>query len=367
MTVTDTMLDEMRQWYRNHWTTSSPAANGHYLYFARFKSREHIIYGMDDPQKRYLLLLQACAAFKPKPAARDVSQSFRNFLKSRLTADLKGKAWDDHVSNYVLDVESSDVAWDAQGKSRLERTPRPVSAGNPDATTREASRKSFTQKYETSHFGLQKAPSVLSGIQKNQPEVDDIWQLTGHEYALDLKSYVVRRACKYLLYDSNAAGKTVVYALDDLNLQAVADRLWLVDANDGSAIQFKTRVDAASSAGFRKVPVCTTELRELFRSWDHFGGRLTSTEKRVEFMRGFVPAPPPWETSDQAVWAAYAERLTDKWFSKLPPLVQTTKKALADNVKSRRRGSDFKGAIDAYHALGIGEFKSNSRALPVSA
>ena len=201
MDIDNTCLVAIRNWYQSHWA-ARPLAIDHYLTYARWWPAEHIIYGMDDPQKKYLTLLQACQVFKPKPKQRDPASAFRNFAASRLGADMNGKAWDEHVSNYVLDVTIADVHWDPAYQPWLERRGRAVSGHDVSASLREKARSDFTDDYEGSHYGLGRATKLVGGIQKNDPAIKsqtDVDGLSDHDHALDLKGYVVRRACKYLI------------------------------------------------------------------------------------------------------------------------------------------------------------------------
>lgn len=364
MEINDATLNAIQTWYAAH-RNSSTAGRSHYLHYARFRTADHVIYGMDDPQTSYLALMRLTELFKP-PAKGNAAQKFRRFIESKLGFYKDGKAWDPHVSNFVLDVEPQDVDLDFndQDLPLLKRSDRPTATDKERA--REAQRKAFTTRYEDSHFGLKHAgvTCALSGAQKNRPEVEDIYDMnyTYAQFKADMKSYAVRRACKFLMYDAISEGKTVVYALDDLNLSAVADRKWLVET--GGSISFKTRDQAIASTGFKKVPVCTTEIRELFRCWDYFSGSLKSGLPRVQFMRDFEAVRPPWELQDQRGWSGYAVYLTAKWFENLPDTVQSSRKALRDSVKTLHDGGQYDKAIQAYHGLGIGDFKRADRALP---
>lgn len=114
---------------------------------------------------------------------------------------------------------------------------------------------------------------------------------------------MVRRSCKFLLYDAIRGGQRVVYLLDDLDLSMVAYR------SSKSGIPDEARIGTGPSEG--KVPVCTTELREIFRNWDYFAAHLT-------FFCHFVACDPPWQGTPQREmpWARYAahraEQLLDE-------------------------------------------------------
>jgi hypothetical protein len=103
-----------------------------------------------------------------------------------------------------------------------------------------------------------------------------------------LKDFAIRRACKFLIYDSIAQGKKIAYLLDDLDMAMVAYMM------EGSKIPEFARIQDGASEG--KVPVCTTEIREIFRRWDYLKGK-------VQFFRELSKCAPPWEDP----------RYMDKW------------------------------------------------------
>jgi hypothetical protein len=110
--------------------------------------------------------------------------------------------------------------------------------------------------------------------------------------------YAIRRSCKFLLYDSISKGKNVAYLLDDLDLDKVA---YLVVDN---TIPDSARIVGGPSDG--KVPICSTEIRELFRNWD-------SLCHYVKFFEKMYACKAPWERSEFfAKWAAYAKHRAEK-------------------------------------------------------
>ena len=95
-----------------------------------------------------------------------------------------------------------------------------------------------------------------------------------------LKDFTVRRACKFLIYDSIRQGKKIAYLLDDLGMDMVAF------VKEGGQIPDSARIKDGASEG--KVPVCSTEIREIFRRWDFLKGK-------VQFFRELTKCAPPWE------------------------------------------------------------------------
>jgi hypothetical protein len=114
--------------------------------------------------------------------------------------------------------------------------------------------------------------------------------------------FAIRRACKFLLYDAIRQGKRVAYLLDCLDLNKVA---YLVQ---GGSVPNEARIEEGDSEG--KVPVCSTELREIFRNWDYF-------KKYLRFYMRFRECDPPWaeKYGKSAEWARYAAHRSKKILS----------------------------------------------------
>jgi len=205
-------------------------------------------------------------------------------------------------------------------------------------TSRE--RLDFFNRLSASDYSIHAASSrqLAGGIEKERRGAGALVgqqnRFEANNY-LDLRGYAVRRACKYLLYDTIGVSREdkghVHYALDGITLADVAGRTHR----------------ALDSTTF-KVPVCTSELRELFRMWAFFRDDVT-------FYANFAKANPPWETSDQETWARYALARTRKMAARL---TTTEQQAVADAVQASR----WKQAIDAYHA--IPAYKVQSKGLP---
>nr|WP_294976428.1 hypothetical protein [uncultured Pseudomonas sp.] len=96
----------------------------------------------------------------------------------------------------------------------------------------------------------------------------------------------IRRASKFgvSFFSSNT---TLFYVLDGIDMAAVANK---------TVIQ-------------NKVPICTSELRYIFRNWYYFKERGT-----LIFLRKFQRCQAPWE-ENPALWAAYAEAVVGKYLA----------------------------------------------------
>lgn len=121
---------------------------------------------------------------------------------------------------------------------------------------------------------------------------------------------MIRRSCKFLLYDAIRQGRRVVYLLDDLDLDKVAY------LSGKSGIPDDARIVGGPSDG--KVPICTTEIREIFRNWDYFRAYL-------KFFKDFREAAPPWAAvhGKEREWAAYANHRARALLSSTHPLSTT--------------------------------------------
>lgn len=360
MNISDGMLDTMRNWYLRAWNSEGPFGD-HYLHYAKHRRGSHVIYGMDDPQQSYLALAVLCDGFRP--GRRNPEETFRRFAEKAtkrkiIFSDKLFKQDYDLVSNYVLDVDNSDI--DLSGKPSLERSPRTDSRAR-RFSDRETARQDFTDRYTSSYYGIRNADpgQLLAGAKKSDAKA------TKYSISKLMYGYAIRRACKFLMYESIEMGRTIVYALDDLNLTAVAKMQW-AHGRRGAPVQFADFEDAKKIKGFNKVPVCTTEIRELFRAWDYFSGySCNGGYPHVVFMRNFEPCRPPWETGDQTDWAEYAVYHADKWVGTNPGVAESVHyKVLKRKADGGITLSNAASIIRAYHSLGIGAALRGDRELP---
>lgn len=107
----------------------------------------------------------------------------------------------------------------------------------------------------------------------------------------------VRRSCKFGIefVTQKLAGK-IHYVLDGMNLEAVT-----------------TKARITNTSGYQKIPICTSELRFLFRNWNKFRGR-----GKVIFWENFDHALPPWNRPTYAAnWKAYGLSRLEKYWTKI--------------------------------------------------
>jgi len=186
----------------------------------------------------------------------------------------------------------------------------------------------FFESFDASRFSLTGLTyaKLVQGARKHDETLSLRPKLRDYAVLNLIRLYAVRRACKFLLYDAIAANCTIRYVLDDLNLEIAARRV---------------RVDG-------KVPVCTSELREIFRKWDFFRGKVT-------FYRSFYKVAPPWEapTANASAiegWAMYAGQRANKVLSGDLSHVPDAQITLLERVIGHIMAGRYPQAIATYHA-----------------
>jgi hypothetical protein len=263
--------------------TRNPPA-GHFFSFAAWNP---LIYGADGPQRIYLdLLLQWYGS--------DEERHVERFTKANHP----------FVSNYFID-------WTDQGRvsnSGLERDAHTLwDVHDPAVVKQEQYRQSFAYRFNASKSRLgplapdalaqdqARTTKIIKGIGKDNPALNPtLGDLRQGGFAHQIKQFAVRRACKFLIYEGIKNKRVVAYALDDLNLDEVAN---------------KTPRELDGNPGRFKVPVCTSELREVFRRWDY-------CSQWVGFFEDLHRVNPPWHRdrnhNELQGWAQYASARASK-------------------------------------------------------
>ena len=248
-------------------------------------------------------------------------------------------------SNVLIDFKASPPGQAHRSKLELQyQGPRRWQATTITAqlTEDDGRRRGFYDRLSASDYSVARAsPAQLRrGADKERAGAGQAIEADGQfspNHYLDLRGYAVRRACKFLLYDTvgdDVENKGHVhYALDGMNLTEVAGAR-------------HRPLDHVTS----KVPVCTSELRELFRMWPYF-------KDDVSFYRTYTKVAPPWEAADTDVWAAYAGRRAERaWRDRR--VDERTYRSVADAVTANQ----WVQAIQAYHAIPARNLQS--KALP---
>ncbi|PHQ80559.1 MAG: hypothetical protein COB66_04505 [Coxiella sp. (in: Bacteria)] len=151
-----------------------------------------------------------------------------------------------------------------------------------------------------------------------------------------------RRACKSMLETAFSTNQPVVYALDGLNLLLVANR---------------GRVTFEGDISKYKVPICTSEIRFLFREWDKYQGT-------VGFYHKLTVRETPWgpNRAPKALqaWASYALHLLHKLIMTIPERLSTSEAQVNEIIDSFTKG-DWLNVINGYHQLEPSKLRFESK------
>lgn len=276
-----------------------------------------MLYGTGTAQLTYLAILDAVAEVM---MGQRESVTHRRYLYRR--AQISGKKEIlPNVSNYWIQFDRDSVRPWATGQ---EDGPVEMRAGQfPTVTSRD-----FFDRFNDSPWSLsgEVMAKLAQGAKKHRSDAPDLLDPRVGAVKDLLRQFAVRRACKFLIYDAIQRHHSIRYVLDDLNLEMAATRARKDD----------------------KVPVCTSELRELFRNWD-------GTRDWVTFYLDLTQVPPPWEAptgSPAAVqaWGNYAAHRANKVLSgnmdRIPQHVLDHLEACVDHALAGRHPQ----AIREYHA-----------------
>lgn len=291
---------------------------GHFLQFAAWRP---LIYGADGPQRLYLnLLLQWFGDNNERDVERFPKADYAN------------------VSNYYID-------WSTQASvevSGLERPTRTLWDTDEHEARQEHARRDFVNRFNASHSRLgdlkpqslaqdpQRGQRLISGVRKDNNTLHPTTDALTTVVRGAVRQFAVRRACKFLIYDAIRQRRVITYALDDLVLQDVVD---------------KTAFELETQPGRFKVPVCTSELRELFRRWD-------ACWEWVRFFRGLHLVDAPWLPSNglDAVrgWSGYAAARATKLADRIG--AQHPQYNALRQVRTLHDQAHYENAISAFHA-----------------
>jgi hypothetical protein len=236
-------------------------------FWETFKPGTDLIYGIGEQIDRYIVAYdtqkaapetltqqERDAAYKKKSENYYAINTFNVHLTN---ADYKTKAAPEQVA-YIDAIKKSPLKTYYSDTMNVDKVTGPKLAG-----------------YRKSNVGL-------------NPRSPDAVRAAAHDWA-------IRRSCKFgIEYATKTLGGTVHYVLDGMDLKAIAA--------PSSAMRLKT-----NSAGFTKIPICTSELRFLFRNWQGMSN--------VTFWENFDVATPPWKRPGlEDDWKAYAiDRIVKYW------------------------------------------------------
>jgi hypothetical protein len=183
-------------------------------------------------------------------------------------------------------------------------------------------------------------PASSKAFRKDNPSLNPtLGDLQGGGFSDQIRQFAVRRACKFLIYEGIRNGRVVAYALDDLNLDEVVN---------------KTARELDAPGRF-KLPVCTSELREIFRRWDY-------CQTHVRFFEDLRQVSPPWHRDrDLQGWAQYAAARAAKLAHSAGE--DHPRHAQLMTVQQLLDQKAYGQAIDAFHNAKPSEFSALPKAV----
>lgn len=179
------------------------------------------------------------------------------------------------------------------------------------AVTPPTSTKQVTQKYLAALNAHKKyAPSTTSGNVGATPKLLTALQKGNDSIAADssakglkaaAKELAIRRSCKFGIEYNVEKGARIHYILDGMDMKKVSEK-----AKFDKVIHLY-----GGDLVFKKISICTSELRYLFRNWQ----KIKSTG-HVLFYWNYTSVKPPWEDAYWASsldgWATYAAHRVEK-------------------------------------------------------
>ena len=308
-------VERFQKWLRNGITDES------YLFVRMSGSRRCVVYGAGSPQ---LLTLSMCAAVDaaaklkliewmgdaPGYVVHDVIESFiKGDHKSKTIFTQASNYWLKDLSKYsgqktkALTGSVQGVPKDMKDKKLLQNKDKgEAEVSRIIEENTEAPRGEFYERFDKSPFNIEDI--IGEGPDRFERMGNKGREKTTHGKPMKLSDLVfdaaIRRSCKFLIYDTIRQKMQIVYLLDDLDLTKIA---YLVKR--GQAIPEDSRLRTGSSEG--KVPICTTEIRELFRNWDYLSAH-------VSFYKDFEACDAPWGASNgqEKAWALYGAHRAEK-------------------------------------------------------
>jgi hypothetical protein len=267
-------------------------------FLQQFHERGGLIYGIGPAISEYWTAYKMYAEIQKNGMADTPQQEYTVFRKL-VDARRQSQGVDivARSNSFINFKDNLKIGFDPATKNK------PASQSKPNMRLESAGsqQKQFFDRFASSSYGIgSETPyaSIKQGIEKDRgggTKDMDTRRYDGDDM-VSMRQFMVRRACKFLLYDEiEQRGGRIFYALDGLTLSDVAQ---CVHRN----------LDDSRS----KVPVCTSELREIFRMWAYL-------QNHVTFYSHLKESKPPWELSDQEQWSSYALKraakllITDNW------------------------------------------------------
>jgi hypothetical protein len=352
MDLTDAIARDIVRWYGGKLDDAD--------FYLNFPGTDWMLYGVTDAQKLYLMTDTVIADLMSKQVAPDALGT--DMVKALIDAARKGvdKTQYKEVSNYWLkrissiptdakkahaklglDVKRQSTSADARDLKKIDKAIKATGAAN-----KQDDRGQFVNRFlNSARYSLvrdwdregQLTGMIASGSPAlKAPETTE----SGNDRSLDsvMQDLTIRRMCKFLIYDSIRQGKGIAYLLDDIDL----DRVAFMVQPDGAI------PDIARVGDDKKVPICTSEIREIFRNWDALQGK-------VYFYQAFRQCDPPWHAgtgsaANMKAWSGYAAHRATKILSDKTGIagLGAAKANLDGVVKAYAEGRDT-DAVTLFH------------------
>lgn len=171
-------------------------------------------------------------------------------------------------------------------------------------------------------------------FKKAQFNAKETGRISNHLYDV-----CIRRSCKYgVFYFTHVKSATLHYILDEMDMNTIVNKTMLMN----------------ETAGGKKVPICTSELRYMFRHWNSL------KDKSVLFYDGYRTCEAPWYDtrwkSTRADWADYAIARVAKYRSSIAATMGNSSllsefDRLAKFFDLARTPVTARKIIESFHAL----------------
>jgi hypothetical protein len=281
--------------------TAAAGAGGIPDFLHEFREGSGLIYGIGPAISEYWTAYELYEVVKQERSKNpDASvQAFSNADRAYVSfckyvdenAENSGRDILARSNEFIQFSGADEMKLKAHGRRDAATSSKPLSMKISDDTPQQ--RQQFFDRFRQSSYAIGRTPygSVKKGIEKDwtgSTKSVDRFGYSGRNLT-SMRQFMVRRACKFLLYDEiRIRHGRIFYALDGLALSDVAQGA-------------HRALDSTRS----KVPVCTSELREIFRMWAFL-------QKHVQFYLHLKKSDPPWKLSDQEQWSAYAVERSKK-------------------------------------------------------
>ena len=323
--------------------TAAVGAGGLPDFLQQFREGSGLIYGIGPAISEYWTaheLYEAIKEVNNKYPSRledlcNFEEGYRSFCRG---ADIHQKNAGEYIlarSNWFIQFKdelqirilSKNRVAPSEKKLGMEFDTNKWRKTNPPTGAESLRHEQFFQRFAASGYAIERTSydSVVKGIDKDWwRSARNIDNVGYHKYNItSMRQFMVRRACKFLLYDEiSVRHGRIFYALDGLTLSDVAQRA-------------HRALDRSRS----KVPVCTSELREIFRMWAFL-------QNHVAFYLHLENSEPPWKLSDQEQWSAYAVERSKKVV--VNDEEKTKKIARLSELHAKQQ---YDKVIDEYHGI----------------